>query len=160
MALKIKYGGIEIVCETADEAIAVATKLAAHKQPQAQAGTSQHASRAVPAFQGIKQPDLPAFETRVFQKSGRFDVDKVAATFLKEIWSSREVGADGDHLSQALQLSHPKGLGGRIALINSKIVSDGLKPDDVYYVKRDSSTEGKRRWYPGPALEGYLHNVA
>lgn len=147
MAFKINIAGIEVVCDSAEEAIALTQKLSGAKQ-QAQQPPAKKATVVQPA-----QPELPQFESF---KAGGFDTEAATKAFLSTIRRANGSGVNGEALASVLGVKHAKGLGGRLALINKKVVADGFRPEDLYYVVRDSSTDHLRRWYAGPKLGMYL----
>jgi hypothetical protein len=158
MAFKIKIAGTEVVCDSPEEAIALTQKLAAAIQPakpQQQAQPLQPVRK--PAISSSTQPELPQIEA---PKTSGFDVASVAETFLETIRESGQTGADGERLASALHLKHPKGLGGRLALIKKKIESDGYQPEELFHVVRDSSTDHMRRWQAGPRIDDYLRHLS
>lgn len=149
MAFKINIGGIEVTCDSPEEAIALTQKLSA--AAQSVKPVSQPIRK--PAIVQPAQPELPQFETK---KPAGFDLAGTVRNFLVTIEDAGQAGADGERLAAVLGLRHPKALGGRLALINKKVLEDGFRPEDLYRVVRDSSTDHQRRWYAGPKLDGYL----
>lgn len=168
MSFRFKMMGIEVVCDTADEAFALATKVEAANRQGAVAArfdVSQHTSKSPPdaggahkaktLFPSVLPPSsdaaLAATKAILGGKPKRKGFDKAEATsiFLKALDDAWPEGVSGDVLCSALGLSHPKALGGRLALINEYIKEAGFEADNVYFMKRDSKNEGKRTWYAG-----------
>ena len=129
MSIKINFNGIDIMVSTADEAAAVARKLA---------GTID-APRGRPKS---AKPDA--------QKNG-FDVEISALEFLRAIKVSDSDGATSDPIGKALHVKHPKGIGSRSGMVNDLLTTLGYRPDSVYTTARIPD-EG-RFWKPGPKLD-------
>lgn len=144
MAFKFKVQGFEIQCDTPQDAIALVQGLASEK------------SKSSSGKQSTSKPEAASAER---PQSKTFDVTKETVKFLDTILESGKKGADGETLADVLNLKHPKGLGGRIALINKKIKQDGYDLDDVFMVRRGVNGDTRRRWFSGSRLEDYLHEI-
>lgn len=157
MAIRFKVMGIEVMCDTADEALALATKMASAQQ-KAKVDPAQPKVVA-PAFTPLP-PRKTLFDQPVLRarKEG-FNSTAATRTFLGVMERQWPEGASGEQLTEALGLNHPKALGGRLALINTKIKELGFEPEDVYFVKRDSSTDGKRIWFSGKDCAALLKQL-
>lgn len=157
MAIRFKVMGIEVMCDTADEALALATKMA----------SAQQKARIEPAQPKVLAPALPPlpprktlFDEPAFRaRKDGFNSTAATRTFLEVVEREWPEGASGEQLSEALGLKHPKALGGRLALINAKIKELGFEPENVYFVKRDSSTDGKRIWFSGKDCAALLKQL-
>src|SRR5438552_1843788 len=107
MSIKINFNGIDITVSTADEAAAVARKLA---------GTVD-APRGRPKS---AKPDAP---------TNGFDVGMSALEFLRAIKVADSDGATSDPIGKALRVKHPKGIGSRSGMVNELLTSLGYRPD-------------------------------
>ena len=171
MSFRFKMMGIEVVCDTADEAFALASKVeAANRQVLAPArvDTLENTSKLPPVagltprgralFPNLQPPSTEVSEAAAAAKVAMaaakpkrrgFDKGEAAVIFLKALDDAWPEGVSGDVLCNALGLSHPKALGGRLALINEFIKESGFDADKVYFMRRDSKNEGKRTWFAG-----------
>lgn len=157
MAIRLKVMGVEVICDTADEALALATKMT----------LAQQKSRTEPT---VPKPLAPVLESKTLfddqraldrhkQPKPGFDSTAATKTFLTILERQWPEGASGERLSEALGLNHPKALGGRLALINQRIKEFGFAPENVYSVKRDTTTEGKRMWFSGKDFDELMKQV-
>lgn len=133
MAIKVNFRGIEFTVNTAGEAAALARELIDEPQPKL----------GRPA---VKDNDL-------FPETAAAKENAIAVNFLNAIINNG-AGADSKQIAAAIGVSHPKGIGGRAAKINSMLSNLGFNPDDVY---SNTKTLDGRIWKPrqriGEALE-------
>lgn len=154
MAIRFQMLGIEMVCDTADEAYALASKLAKASQSQSQARAP--ITLSLPDIKLPGRPSPSSDEPKTNQSRKPFDIDETLKTFMKALDRERPNAVTGEQLSEALGLAHPKALGGRLALINKRIKEFGFEPEDVYKMRRDSSAEGRRVWFCGEGFDRLL----
>ena len=151
MAFKIKYAGTEVVCETVQD---VAALKAYMDSAERSTPRLQPKATARPFISAAVPPHAPMG----LRRAGGFDVWSATGKLLSTIQQG-DGGAKGEALVSALEVQHPKGLGGRLALINRKIAEDGFEPEQVFTSVKDSSTGNERVWKPGPQLEEYMRKL-
>lgn len=146
MAFRIKIAGVEVVCETADEVIALTGKMVAQRtSAQAPATARQVHHRNEPIA------TIPAAGSSI---NSKFDIKAQVRSFLIAIKEAGANGAAGDVLTSRLGLRHPKALGGRLALINEQIRKDGFLVDEIYKMNR---TDKRRHWLSSSRTNEYLN---
>ena len=155
MSFRFTLSGIEFQCDTAEEAVALARKMAASSLAAKVENTP--AKPVAKVNEGV--PQAKPLQERLpikMLKTVKFDATGTLRTFLETLDEHALEGASGEVLSEALKLNHPKALGGRLALINQRIKELHYSPEEVYFMKRDSATGGKRVWYSGKQLGSLL----
>ena len=79
------------------------------------------------------------------------------AAFLSTIRSAGNSGALTERIVNALDVDHPKAVGGRLAIVNRILASRGFKKENVY--SNDKSPEGPRLWRPKAQMDAALAAV-
>jgi len=117
-----------------------------------EAGTSEPSAPARSAANGHGKPAVtfgssPGADPQLLQ---------MIAGFLRAINSNGNAGVPTDRIVTALDVSHGKAIGGRLALINKVLEGKGISPKDVYSNKK--TAEG-RIWKPKKALESIISSI-
>ena len=110
MGYTVKWHGVEITAATADEAVGLAQKLAGMGT-----GIQGHVFHRK---SGVRR-----------NGSGRMED---TLNFLTAIQDGKSRGADGDKLCSVLNISKPKAIGAKAAVINRVLDELGFKHEQVY----------------------------
>lgn len=150
----LEFKGVKFT-GTFEECIAFADRFV----PEEEIGTGPArppAQQPLPLARNAAWPVPSGASGVVVTKPKRTDeVQAMALRFLKAIRDHRHTGGvTGEDLQQVLEVSHPKGVGSRIALINAYLQRSKLDPANIYTKRR--YPDGARHWNAGPDLDSAL----
>ena len=133
MAFKVKYHGVEIECDTVDDAIAIAGRLSGNgaSSPVRDTGTIGTASRELV---GTRFKELFS-NLRDTQKK-----------FLQAI-AEHAHGKNDRVLRQTFSLEDNKALGGLVAGISKIAIKSGIRTESLFSVETSGIGEDRRKEY-------------
>jgi hypothetical protein len=142
MSYKIAFHGVEIVADTAAEAAALVRELAADRSMVGELPITPTYGSRNEYGQLLSERDEDGFNE-----------DTVTLSFLRAIQRAPHTGVPSDHMMGILGVTHAKGIGSRMARINSVLEKRLVElRDPIAEVYQTTRTPNGRVWRAGPAL--------
>jgi len=135
---RIMVNGIEVRCDTEDEALRLARLAARPENP-----TSTVVS-ATPRARG--RPPLYGKSHRAKREAAAVDTSH---RFLEMLNAAGTSGITSGRLVEVFALPHARAVGGMMVTVRKTVTTLGFRPDDVFARK---GKPGSRRWVPAPRL--------
>ena len=173
MPFSIPYHGVVLTTNTADEAVDLADAIRRRAVPKATVAVDLVAEGVikplVPPDKGAQiaqaemalevAPTVGAIETTLAPAAPvRRDRLEMSLEFLEAIRDAQyKGGLETNEVIRILRIHHPKGIGGRSALINEQLERVGYPdPTEVY---TNPKTPVGRFWLGGPKLEAAIQQL-